>query len=448
MATLYVDDGYTTDDYVQSDIVVLWGSKVIFVPKFASVQIQTVPTEIRQLDLDVFRLALKGLEDSSDGMAFERTHKHNTTVSVGGAVLARVVEIINEYTVTFEDGPYAINLVGANSNVGDVVNVNQVSVRSANSAGLQDLNSLQAASFGGTVTLKSSSPHVGTIFPVGTTQYPVNNTADGLQIALERGLVIFDVPNSETLNLTNFGVGYVFKGTNPITSSIIVDPSSNVDNCEFDNIRINGVLGNFSKLTDCDIEDITFVNGIAIRSGMRGTILITGGIQSTFTDCFDGIADPNSAPVIDMGSEVVGGGGAVAMHRYSGSLIVTNANAAIQTASTFTFVAGSILFDSTIEAGTYVVYGDAIVVDNSTGTAIIIDQTVNADVERVVVNTDNIQTVMLDIRRYDTNRTKIDKNAFTLTVYADDGTTPLTIYDLKDSTGVASVTEIFERVPR
>jgi hypothetical protein len=95
--------------------------------------IQSVPTEIRQLNLDTFRLDLRNLEDSDDGMAFERTHKHNTSVTVGGVTLARVIEMINGYSVTFEDGQYAVNLVGANSNVGDVVNVNQVSVRSAKS---------------------------------------------------------------------------------------------------------------------------------------------------------------------------------------------------------------------------------------------------------------------------------------------------------------------------
>jgi hypothetical protein len=70
-------------------------------------------------------------------MAYPDTHRHVAPVSLGGVTLARIIEIINGYTVTFEDGQYAVNLVGANSNVGDVVNVNQVSVRSANSVGLQ-----------------------------------------------------------------------------------------------------------------------------------------------------------------------------------------------------------------------------------------------------------------------------------------------------------------------
>lgn len=119
-------------------ITIDWGTGIINVPKMDLVLIQSAPTEIRELDLNVFRLNLKEEENSVDGISFLRTHKHNTTVAVGGVVLARVIEIINGYTVTFEDGQYAVNLVGANSNVSEVVNVNQVSIRSSNSAGLQD----------------------------------------------------------------------------------------------------------------------------------------------------------------------------------------------------------------------------------------------------------------------------------------------------------------------
>lgn len=98
--------------------------------------VQSTPFEIRELDLDTFRLALKNLEDSEEGICFPDTHRHNTEVSLAGIILARVIEIINDYTITFEDGQYAVNLVGANSNVADKVNLNQVSVRASNSAGL------------------------------------------------------------------------------------------------------------------------------------------------------------------------------------------------------------------------------------------------------------------------------------------------------------------------
>ncbi len=113
-----------------------WPTGVISVLRADMTLVQSTPIEIRELNINTFRLRLKDLEDDADGQVWATTHNHNTTVSVGGVTLARVVEIINGYTVTFENGRYAVNLVGANSNIGDVLNLNTVSIRAANSAGL------------------------------------------------------------------------------------------------------------------------------------------------------------------------------------------------------------------------------------------------------------------------------------------------------------------------
>ena len=113
-----------------------WGARVIHVPKSYLQVVQLIPTEIYNLNLNDFRLTLKDLEDSDAGMAYLRTHNHNTTVTLSGITYARIIEIINGYTITFEDGQYAVNLVGANSNIADVTNVNSVSIRPNNSAGL------------------------------------------------------------------------------------------------------------------------------------------------------------------------------------------------------------------------------------------------------------------------------------------------------------------------
>jgi len=109
---------------------------VIYVPKSFMTLVQSTPFEIRELDLDTFRLALKAYEAAEYGIYLLKTHNHNTEVTLGSLTFARVIEILPPYTVTFEDGQYAVNLVNANSNVSDKTNVNQVSVRSANSAGL------------------------------------------------------------------------------------------------------------------------------------------------------------------------------------------------------------------------------------------------------------------------------------------------------------------------
>ena len=122
-------------------VTINWTTKVINIPKADLTFIQDNPTEIRELDVDWFRLQLKDIEDNVEGQPFTDTHVHNTEVTLGGLTLARVVEIIAPYSVTFEDGQYAVNLVGANNNIADKTNVNQVSVRSSNSAGMVIVNS-------------------------------------------------------------------------------------------------------------------------------------------------------------------------------------------------------------------------------------------------------------------------------------------------------------------
>lgn len=110
-----------------------WGTRVISVPQS---YLTFLGGSLYELDLDQFRLDLKDLEDSVEGMPFPDTHRHNTEVTLGGITLARTFEIINSYTITFEDGQYAVEAKGANSNIADVMNINQVSLRTFNSAGL------------------------------------------------------------------------------------------------------------------------------------------------------------------------------------------------------------------------------------------------------------------------------------------------------------------------
>jgi hypothetical protein len=111
-------------------------TKVINVPKpFMTL---VTPT-LYELDVNALRLALKDLEDDPDGMFAVDTHRHNTAVSLSGVTYARIFEVINGYTVEFEDGQYAVKCVGANHNLADVKVLNQVSLIIGNSAGLVEV---------------------------------------------------------------------------------------------------------------------------------------------------------------------------------------------------------------------------------------------------------------------------------------------------------------------
>jgi len=124
-----------------------WATKIIHIPKADTTLVSSSPFEVRELNVNTFRLRLKELEDDTEGITFLKTHVYSTIVTVGGATFARLVEIISGYTVTFEDGPYTVNLVEANSNIAEVTNLNMVSVRTANSAGLVQQSELEPLKF-------------------------------------------------------------------------------------------------------------------------------------------------------------------------------------------------------------------------------------------------------------------------------------------------------------
>ena len=69
-------------------------------------------------------------------------------------------------------------------------------------------------------------------------------------------------------------------------------------------------------------------------------------------------------------------------------------------------------------------------------------------VNEIELTSSEILNIAGIVLKYQANRTKIDKVAKTLTVYDDNGTTPIKVFDLKDSTGTPSITEITERTPQ
>jgi len=114
-----------------------WITSVISVPQS---YLTLVSGTIYTFDTNQFRLDLKAIEASIEGMGFLKTHIHNTEVTVAGTTFARTVEILAPYSVEFEDGQYTVILEGSNNNVFDVANnilvQNQVQIISTNSAGL------------------------------------------------------------------------------------------------------------------------------------------------------------------------------------------------------------------------------------------------------------------------------------------------------------------------
>lgn len=116
-------------------ISINWSTRVITVPQ---ADLTLISGTRYRLDVDTFRLALKDIEDSEEGMSMPDTHSHATQRTLSGVTYARQFEIINGYTVLFQDvgTPYRVECVGANHNIADVQVTNNVSLVIGNSAGL------------------------------------------------------------------------------------------------------------------------------------------------------------------------------------------------------------------------------------------------------------------------------------------------------------------------
>jgi hypothetical protein len=71
-----------------------------------------------------------------------------------------------------------------------------------------------------------------------------------------------------------------------------------------------------------------------------------------------------------------------------------------------------------------------------------------ADTATILINQLTATSLVETLLKYQTNRTRIDPLAKTLTIYDDDCTTVLQVFDLKDSNGNASVIEVCERRPQ
>ena len=91
-------------------ITINWLTKVISIPQ---ADLTFVTGTLYEADTDAIRLELKSIE-ADEGMPFVDTHRHNTEVSVAGTTFARIIEIINGYSIEFTpDAQYSVRLLAA-----------------------------------------------------------------------------------------------------------------------------------------------------------------------------------------------------------------------------------------------------------------------------------------------------------------------------------------------
>jgi hypothetical protein len=266
-------------------------------------------------------------------------------------------------------------------------------------ASLAQMAEIEYASFNGGVTVDEVAGSTGTDYPVGTPSYPVDNMADALAIATERGFKKFYIVGQATIDAGDFSGGYTFDGGTPMTSNIIVNGTANVLGCEFHNAPVSGYFDANTVLRDCLVVSLYNYDAFIYHSGLIGTTFLAPGAVIQCWDSWDATfaQTAGAAPKFDFSE-----GGKVALRNYSGSIAVRNMTHADDVLVVESHH-GHVFIEASCTAGTVYVHSCDALSDNSNGTTVYDEMPLSL------------------VRKILTNKTVEDETGVTL--YEDDGTT-------------------------
>ena len=316
---------------IRTDFSVDWNAdpRVIIISKPSTAcTMQDLHDTLAFIQAEPTSMDNKVLVDSSGLEVLDTTTKVGITVTLQNATIGFEARDgtefggVNEWTICKLDGG---NVVAVDANkipIEEVANTPFVNVKTtkSSSATLQEQDALQYASYGGEVSIDTTSSYSGTAFPNGTQEYPVNNIQDAVAIGQLKGFFKLRILGNCDLVAGDNVEEFVIYGQNPILSTLNIDTEANVLNCEIIYARVLGALDGSVILRECLIDGIGYVNGYVDKSGLTiNPIILGGNSQATFIDCFSNVGGLDT-PTIDMGNT----GQALAVRGYKGGLRIVN----------------------------------------------------------------------------------------------------------------------------
>jgi hypothetical protein len=328
----------------------------------------------------------------------------------------------------------AVDDVGANIDPRLPTAYTSVDRTASASATLQEQSALQYASYSGGVTVDTGSSYSGVDYPVGTPQAPVNNLADALDIAADKGFTVFFILGDITIDSGLDFTQISFVGESIDKSEFTVDPDANVTQCEFYEATIQGALDGECKIKECKIVDVNYISGVVELCILSGDIELGGGAEAYFLDCWAG-THLGTPPSIDIG----GSGQSLVMQNFNGYIRWKNLSGASDQANA-SLNAGWVVLENTITGGYVTIIGTGIVEDYSTGGVVNFENLVNPHNISNHVWADPRAQLLYDIEG---GRWKLESDQ--MIFYEDDNLTEVARFNLFDSAGNPTMENVYER---
>jgi len=303
------------------------------------------------------------------------------------------------------------------------------------SATLQEQAALQYSSYNGGVTVDLTSSNTGIEYPIGTPQQPVNNFSDALSIISQQGLpgVLFVIGDATVAESEDYR-GIIFVGESQTKSELNIDSAAQVDGCEFYDATVVGTLDGDCRIKNCTIGTLNYINGIIEQCLLEvGTITLGGSAEAHFLDCWSGVAG-TSTPIIDMG----GSGQELSLRNYNGGIKIVNKSGSDPISIDLN--SGHVILNSDVTNGEVVIRGIGKLTDNSVGANVNIQDFVNPGTLAAAVWLHEDGVFLKDIEG---GKWKIIGNQ--MIFYKDDNTTEVARFNLFDSAGSPTMTNVYER---
>ena len=323
---------------------------------------------------------------------------------------------------------------------------------SSSSATQTEQSAIRFASYQGAVWIDELSINMGTEFPMGTREFPVNNLTDAHAIAENVGLQEFGVIGNLTIGGSHAIPNYTIRGQNALNSLITIDQAADVSNVEIFEATVTGYLDGNVVIRESVLGTSDLVAGFVFETALGNgqTITLGGGGEAHILNCYSGTPG-SGTPTIDMNVS----GTALAMRNYNGGIKIVNKSG--PEAISFDLNSGQVILDDTITNGEIVargvgklidINGDPILSGPWNGCTIINEMVNPVSVSTFVWNDPSATTLLTDvafIKNMEGGRWKIDTGANQMIFYQDDNTTEVARFDLFDSAGSPTSSSPYER---
>jgi hypothetical protein len=232
---------------------------------------------------------------------------------------------------------------------------------SVDTSSLMQAREIEFSSFNGGITIDVANGTSGTNFPYGTPHKPVNNFSDAKSIAVSRGFSTYYIKGTYSFNGSEDLSNCTFIGDSSLSSSVIFDDTL-CNKTTLKNMLISGTLTDISSadIENCRVLDLNNFSGSMKDCIFLGTIGLCG--EANFNGCVDGIPGSGS-PIVNLNTSESAG-----FWRYNGGLELRNCTNSATNVSV-NFQTGRVVLTPSITAGTFLIKGVGLCIDNSTGTA-------------------------------------------------------------------------------